>query len=132
MSVLRNSESGFTLVELIVSIVVGAVVIASMNQVVNSYIHVGQRGRYLNLANSYIEGKAEALRNIGYNGLSTGTTSLTSELSSQLPPSRSATMTVSTPQTGLKQIDLTISYKDQGQTVSYSYTTYIGELGVGQ
>ena len=132
MSVLRNSESGFTLVELLVCIVVGAVVIASMNQVVNSYIHVGQRGRYLNLANSYIEGKAEALRNVGYNGLPTGTTSLTSELSSQLPPSRSASMTVSTPQTGLKQIDLTISYKDQGQTVSYSYTTYIGELGVGQ
>jgi prepilin-type N-terminal cleavage/methylation domain-containing protein len=132
MSGLHKNQAGFTIVELLVCIVVAAVVIASLNQLVNSYVHTGQRGRWLNLANSYVEGKVEALRNIGYNSVSTGTTNLTSELPSALPPSRSASMTVTSPQTGIKQVDITVSYKDQGQTRTYAYSTYMGELGVGQ
>lgn len=124
--------SGFTIVELLVSIAVAGVVIGSLSQVVTSYVHLAQRGRYLNLANSYVEGKVESLRNTGFNSLALGTTSLTGELSSQLPKSRSASMTVTNPNTGIKQVDITISYSDQAQTNSYAYTTYIGELGVGQ
>lgn len=132
MKQIKTAEDGLTLVELLVSIVVAGVIISSFSQVVNSYLHVSQQGRYLNLANSYIEAKVESLRNIGYNDLSTGTTTLTNELPTQLPPSRSATMTVSSPITGIKQVDLSISYKDQGKTNTYGYTTYLGELGVGQ
>jgi prepilin-type N-terminal cleavage/methylation domain-containing protein len=128
----HRSSDGFTIVELLVSIAVGAVVIASLSQVVTSYLHVAQRGRYLNLANSYVEAKVESLRNIGYNGLTLGTTDVSSELPSQLPLTKSASMTISSPETGLKQVDITVSYKDQGQSNTYSYTTYIGELGVGQ
>jgi prepilin-type N-terminal cleavage/methylation domain-containing protein len=126
------AEDGFTIVELLVCIAVAAVIIGSLSQVVTTYIHLSQRGRYMNLANSYVEAKAESVRNIGYSGLSDGTTNLTSELSTQLPRSRSASMTVSTPSAGLRQIDFTISYSDQAQTNTYNYTTYIGELGVGQ
>ncbi len=132
MSGLKKSTAGFTLVELLVSIAVGAIVIASLNLLVSGYLHVSQRGRYLSLANSYVEGKIEALRNTGYNGLSTGTTSVTSELSTQLPPSRNGSMQITSPSAGLKKIDITVSYKDQGLTQTYSYTTYVGELGVGQ
>ena len=127
-----KSSDGFTLVELLVAIAVGAIVTGVLSQVVTSYVHVAQRGRYMNLANSYTEAKVEALRNSGYNSLTAGTSSLTSELPTQLPLSRSASITVSSPSTGLKQIDITVSYNDQGQTNSYAYTTYIGELGVGQ
>ncbi|HSX45609.1 MAG TPA: prepilin-type N-terminal cleavage/methylation domain-containing protein [Candidatus Saccharimonadia bacterium] len=123
---------GFTIVELLVCIAVAGILIGALSSVVNNYLHLGQRGRYLNLANSYVEAKVEALRNVGYNGLSIGTTSVTGELPTQLPPSRSGSMTVSSPSGGIKQVDLTVSFKDQGQTQSYSYTTYIGELGVGQ
>jgi prepilin-type N-terminal cleavage/methylation domain-containing protein len=129
---MKHSADGFTIVELLVSIAVAAIVTASLSQVVTSYVHVAQRGRYLSQANAYIEAKAEALRNAGYNSLSLGTTNLTSELPSRLPPSRSASMTVANPSGGIKKIDLTISYKDQGTTNTYSYTTYLGELGVGQ
>lgn len=132
MSSLRTPEKGFTIVELLVSIAVGAIVVASMNILVTSYLHVSQRGRYLSLENSYVEGKVEALRNSGYNGLNLGTTSLTSELPSQLPPSRTGSMQVTNPSGGIKQVDITISYSDQGTTKTYSYTTYLGELGVGQ
>lgn len=128
----KSKSAGFTLVELLVAIAVGAIVTGVLSQVVTSYVHVAQRGRYMNLANSYAESKVEALRNTGYNGLNAGTTNLTSELPSQLPPSRSASMIVTSPSSGIKQVDLYVSYKDQGQTNSFTYTTYLGELGVGQ
>lgn len=123
---------GFTLVEILVVIAVAAVMIVSLNSVVTGYMHVAQRGRYLSLANAYVEAKTEALRNNGYNSLSLGTSSLTGELPTQLPPSRSASMVVTSSSGGLKQVDITVSYKDQGQSNAYAYTTYIGELGVGQ
>ncbi|HZL07987.1 MAG TPA: prepilin-type N-terminal cleavage/methylation domain-containing protein [Candidatus Dormibacteraeota bacterium] len=129
---IHRSSDGFTIVELLVSIAVAAIVTASLSQVVTSYVHVAQRGRYLNLANSYAEAKVEALRNTGYNGINVGTTNISAELPSQLPRSRSASMTVSSPSTGLKQVDITLTYKDQAQTNTLAYTTYIGELGVGQ
>ncbi len=127
-----RSSDGFTIVELLVSIAVAAIVTASLSQVVTSYVHVAQRGRYLNLANSYAEAKVESLRNTGYNGLSLGTTNISSELPSQLPLTRSASLTISSGPAGIKQADLTVSYKDQGQINTYVYTTYVGELGVGQ
>jgi prepilin-type N-terminal cleavage/methylation domain-containing protein len=132
MSSIRHSSEGFTLVELLVSIAVGAIVIASLNMLVSGYLHVSQRGRYLSAANSFVEGKVEALRNSGYNAAVSGTTSLTSQLPSVLPPSKTASMTVGAPSNGIKQVDITVSYKDQGVTQTYSYTTYLGELGVGQ
>jgi prepilin-type N-terminal cleavage/methylation domain-containing protein len=132
MSGIRKSSDGFTIVEILVSIAVAAIVTMSLNSVVTTYLHVSQRGRYLNLANSYVESKVEALRNQGYNSVSTGTADLTSELPSQLPLSRSASMTVTAPSGGIKQVDISVSYNDQGFSNSVSYTTYLGELGVGQ
>ena len=131
-SLKTNVIAGFTIVEVLVSIAVGGIMVGSLNQVVNSYLHLSQRGRYLNLANSYVEAKTEALRNAGYNSLNNGSSNLKAELPSQLPPSRNATLTVADQATGLKKIDISISYADQGQPNTYNYTTYIGELGVGQ
>jgi prepilin-type N-terminal cleavage/methylation domain-containing protein len=132
MSSIRKSDEGFTLVEILVSIAVAAIVTVSLNTVVTTYLHVSARGRYLNLANSFVEAKVEALRNQGYNTINTGTTSLTSELPAQLPPGRSATMTVTNPSGGIKQVAISVTYKDQGNNTTIAYTTYLGELGVGQ
>lgn len=128
----KSGAHGFTIVELLVTIAVAGIVVLSLNQVVTTYLHLSQRSRYLNLANAYAEAKVEALRNSGFNSLNTGGSSLTAELPSQLPRGSSASMTVSTPITGLKQVDLSVSYPDQGQVNTLQYTTYIGELGVGQ
>ena len=127
-----TNPNGFTIVELLVCIVVAGIVVVSLNTVVTTYLHVSQRGRYLNLANSYVEAEVETLRNSGYNSISLGSTNLTSSLPSQLPLGSSATMIVTSPSGGIKQIDISVTYNDQGQTNSYGYTTYIGELGVGQ
>lgn len=128
----RLTSEGLTLVEVLVTIAVAGVVVIALNSIVTNYLHISGRGRFLNLANSYVEGKVESLRNLGFNSLSSGTTNLTSELPAQLPRQRSASMTVSNASAALKQVDITVSYFDEGKNNSYSYTTYIGEIGVGQ
>jgi prepilin-type N-terminal cleavage/methylation domain-containing protein len=128
----KKDSTGFSLIELLIAIVVGAVFITAMTLIVNDYADLSTRNRNLVIANSYAEAKVEELRNNTYNSLNIGTTSLTSELPSLLPSPKSASMTVSQPQTGLKQVDLTITYNDLGKTRTYSYRTYEGELGVGQ
>jgi hypothetical protein len=127
-----KDESGFSIVELVVAIIAGTLFILSINFIINNYIHLGQRGRNLTTANSYAEGKIEALRSAGYNSLNTGTSSLTSELPVQLSPPKSGTLTISQPEEGLKQIDISITFNDNGVNRTYDYSTYIGELGVGQ
>lgn len=128
----RWDNSGFSVVELILSITVGALFIASLTQITNNYVSLGQKSRNVILSNSYVEGKVETLRNIGYNGLNVGTTDLSSELPAQLPSPRSATMTISNPGSGLKQADISVTYNDKSKVQTYSYTTYIGELSVIQ
>ncbi len=100
------SNDGFSIVELILSITVGVIFIVAVTQVVNNYISLGQKSRNVILANSYVEGKVETLRNIGYNGLAIGTSDLAAELPAQLPTPRSGSMTVSSPSNGLKQVDI--------------------------
>lgn len=90
------------------------------------------RSRDAVIANSYAEGKVEALRSQGFLGLTDGTTNLTSELPPELQAPRSASMTISSQSTSIKRVVLTVTYSDRGTARTYQYTTYIGELGVGQ
>jgi hypothetical protein len=129
---ITRKQSGFSLVELILSIVVGVGFITALNVIVNDYVHLGQYSRDLILANSYVEGKVEALRGAGYNSLNDGTTDLATELPAQLHSPKSGSMTISAPSAGIKQVDISVSYNNQGSTRTYTYRTYIGELGVGQ
>lgn len=128
----RPNSDGFSIVELILSITIGVIFIVAVTQIVNNYISLGQKSRNVILANSYVEGKVETLRNIGYNGLNAGTTDLSTELPSQLPAPRSASLTITTPSNGLKQADISVTYNDKGKNQTYSYGAYIGELSVVQ
>lgn len=129
---LNSSSAGFTIVEILVAIAVGAVLVAGLSNIVTTYVNISKRGQNVNLANAFAEAKVEELRNSGYNGLTVGTMSLTTQLPNKLPPSRTGTMVVTLPEAGLKLIKITVKYKEQGKTASHSYTSYIGELGVGQ
>ena len=126
-----KAPTGFTIIELIVAMIVGSGFILTTNVAVNNYAHLATRDRQLSLANSFVEGQVEALRNQGYNSLGNGTTDISSQLPAALQTPKSASLKITSPATGLKQIDITVNYTDQ-TAKSFSYTTYIGELGVGQ
>ncbi len=125
-------NDGFTIVELLVSIALGAILVTAFSNVVTSYVHVAQRGRHLNYANAYAEAKIETLRNNGYNALPVGTTTFAPELPAKLPRPKTASMVVTNPIPGIKQVDLTVQYRDQGSAKTHNYRTFVGELGVGQ
>lgn len=128
----KSLDKGFTIVELAVAIVVGAIIVGSAATIVVSHIHLSQRGRDLVVLNSYVENKIESVRSAGFSTLSNGSTSLSSELPPELSPPRSGTVTISDQSTGIKRVDISITYNDRGQSRTYSYVTYVGELGVGQ
>jgi prepilin-type N-terminal cleavage/methylation domain-containing protein len=129
---LNQDQAGFTVVELIVSIVVGAILVGSVNTIVTTQIYISQRGRDLVMANAYAELKIESLRSVGYLGLADGTTDITGELPNELSSPRSASQVISPYTADIKEVALTITYNEQGKSRTHTYKTYVGELGVGQ
>lgn len=127
-----KQDSGFTLVELLITLLVGAVMVTGLNAIVVSQSFLGERSRDLVLANSFVEGKFESLRSLGFLGLNDGTTDITSELPTELNNPRSGNMAITPLSSGTKKITITVTYNEQGQPRTYSYSTLIGELGVGQ
>lgn len=132
MSTSKN-QSGFTLVELITAIGIGAFFIIAVSTLLINSSRISQRGRDIAVANSFAENKVEALRSAGYLRLDAGvTTDITGELPAELAAPRNASLAVSQQSTSIKEVLITIEYNDQGKQKTYSYTTYLGELGVGQ
>lgn len=127
-----KDDSGYTLVELLVTILVSSVLIGAASLIIISQGHLSARGRDLVYSNSFAEGKFEALRSTGYLGLSDGNTDITDELPAELKAPRNAILDITSPETGIKQAVLTITYNDQGVNRTEVYTGHIGELGVGQ
>lgn len=112
--------------------IVGSILVLSVSIITVSHSRLSQRTKDLVVANSYIEGKVESLRSKGFNGLSDGTTTITGELPSELKAPRSGTLVTATHSASIKSISVSVTYNDQGTNRTYSYTTYIGELGAGQ
>jgi len=130
---ISTDQGGFTLVELLMTILVSVVLIGSLSIVVNNNAFIAKKGRNLTVANSFAENKIEEIRSKGYLSLSNGTTTITTEMPAELPYPRSGTVEIAdTTVTGLKLITLNITYNDVGKQQSYTYKSYIGELGVAQ
>ena len=128
----NRSSDGFTIVELLVTMIVGGVLAGSVALFLAQHTHLAQKGRDVSVVNSYVENKVESLRSAGFLSLANGTTDIAAELPSELKSPRSGSLVISEESTSIKQIDISITYSDQGVARTYSYSTYIGELGVGQ
>lgn len=128
----KLERSGFTIVELLVALVVGGIMFVSLNAMYTSQTYLAQRSRDVVLANAFVESKVESLRSKGFLSLSNGTTDITNELPDELSSSRSGTLVIGTYSDGVKSIEITVTYNEQGSSRSYYYKTFIGELGVGQ
>jgi prepilin-type N-terminal cleavage/methylation domain-containing protein len=128
----NKDQKGFTIVELVITIVIAGIIIPSVAIALTNLTAVNRQARDQALANMLIQNKVETLRSAGYNSLAIGTTNFSSELPNIMGNPKSASYTVSSPSTGLIQIDLSISYTEYKATKSLSYRTYVSELGVGQ
>ena len=132
MLLLKNNESGFTIIEILISLAILGVVIPTIATGINTLTVLNNRTRDLTLTNLSAENKAEKLRNQGFNSLDDGTFDFSSELPTELASPKSGTYTISNTEPGIKEITINISYRDYGNTRTLHYKTIVSELGVGQ
>ncbi len=132
MSKNTHSQAGFTIVELLITIVLLALAVPVLGSLVSMLSGVNDRARDMAIIHALAENKVESLRSAGFGNLAVGTVTFTSELPSTIATPRSAQYVVTSPSVALKQVQITISYNDHGQTRTLNYRTYVGELGVGQ
>lgn len=127
-----KASAGFTMIELLVVIAIFGIVMPTLAASINNLTVLNNRARDLALANLVAESKAENLRNAGFNSLSPGTVSFSDELPNKLGSPKTGAYTVTIPEPGLAEINLTINYRDYSQTKTIHYKTVVSELGVGQ
>lgn len=131
-TVAPKSQSGFTIIELLIAISVVGILVPTLGGLISTMNGLNDRARDLSLINSLSENKVESLRSQGFSAISDGTYDFSSEMPVTITGAKSASYTVTTPNTGMRRIELTFTYKDQGQSRTYKYYTYVGEVGVGQ
>ena len=128
----RDSQAGFTIVELLVAIAVIGIMVPSVVTLTASLGRLNDRARDMIIINSLAENKAEGLRSEGFTALNNSTVNFTNELPQTIGSPRSATYTITSPSSSIRQVDMHITYNDHGTTRTLTYRTYVGELGVGQ
>ncbi|HSX06414.1 MAG TPA: type II secretion system protein [Candidatus Saccharimonadia bacterium] len=128
-----QKQTGFTIVEVMITIVFLGFVVAGITEVYLSIQRLQEQTAWLQSASHAAQTEIESLRNTSYNGLTSGQTiNFSSTLPTTLPGPRTGTVVVSEPQTGLKRVDVTISYNDHGSTRSVKLTSLIGIIGITQ
>ncbi len=132
MAVAKKSQSGFTIIELLIAIAVVGILVPTLVSMTNTLNRLNDRARDLSIINALAENKVEGLRSMGFTSLSNGTTSFTNELPTTIGSPRSASYVITSPNSSMRQIDLTVTYNDHGTTQTLTYRTYVGEVGVGQ
>lgn len=129
---MNNKQSGFTLVELVVAIVVIGLMVVGVTSLYITIEGTQRKTRLLEIATRAGEKKIEELRNNHYNSLENDSTiDFTDELPTTLPES-SGTVDVSEPTPGVKRVDLNITYKDGRVNKEVELSSLIGVLGLGQ
>lgn len=126
-----RDQRGFTLVEVMIAlIVVGAVAIGLTNLFI-SIQRIQAQATYVESANRAAQREVESLRNQTYNSLTVGQTiNFTANLTDNMPANATGTVAVTEPISGIKRVDVTVSYTYGGTSKNVTLSSYIGVLGV--
>ena len=128
-----SHEAGFTLVEMIVTIVVLGIVISSLGGLYYIMQQAAVRAQHLDQATRAARTEIEQLRNTGYSLLTPGTPiDFTSSLPTSLPADRNGTVTVTQPTDDLKRVDVQVTYTDGGKAQKIILSSNIGIIGIRQ
>lgn len=128
-----NQQSGFTLVEMLITIVVLGIAITSIATLYYTMEGTQTRSRNLDLATRAAQTEIEVLRNNSYNSLTPGTSiNFTSSLPAGLPRDKQGVAAISQPQPDLRQVDVTITYTDGSTPETVKLSSTIGVIGIGK
>ena len=127
----KLNQRGVTLVELLVSIVVLAIIAAGLTVLFSSIQYVQASGSFRRSATLAAQREIESLRTSDYMSLTAGSTiDFTSQLPPELPKPKSGTVTVTEPANGIKRVDVVVSYRDRGTDRKVQISSLIGEIGI--
>lgn len=130
---MKGRDTGFTIVELLVTTVVAGLIIIAVTTLFITIERTQRSTQLLETATRAGEQQIESLRNSNYGALTPGETiTFTNNLPSRLPSPRTGTVVVSEPTTGVRRVDVTISYKDGNKQKQVRLSSLIGQLGIGQ
>lgn len=129
---MMQKESGFTLVEVMISLVLVGIVVGSVTALFGSIQSTQRRTAWMESATRAAQREMESLRNNNYNNLEAGQTiDFTGQLPSNLR-NPSGIVTVSEPNPGLKRVDITVTYQDGSDQQKVSLSSLVGILGITQ
>lgn len=130
---MKYAEDGFTLVELLVTIIVIGVVFAGLSNIFISIQRSQVQTSYLESATKAAQREIESLRNSNYNNLTAGQTiDFSPDLPSTMPNGSTGVVNVTEPSTGIKRVDVTVTYTYGGDTRNVSLSSLIGVIGIVQ
>lgn len=129
---IKKSSDGFTLVELLVTIIVIGVVFTGLSSIFISIQRAQVKTSYLESATRAAQKQIESLRNINYNNLTTGQNINFSDKLIDLPSGSTGNVAVTEPSPGLKRVDVTVSYSYEGQAKDVMLSSLIGVIGIAQ
>lgn len=131
VSMSREDANGFTIVELLVTIVVLAIVASGIAMLFSSIQYVQAAGSYQRTATLAAQREIESLRTSNYTSLTAGQTlDFSADLAASLPGPATGKATISEPVSGVKRADVVITYKFHGQSHNVKVSSLIGEIGI--
>jgi prepilin-type N-terminal cleavage/methylation domain-containing protein len=129
----RAPQSGFTLVELVITASILAIASTGMVTLFTSAEALNRQARNLTVAGQLAHEKLENARNTLYNGLSVGTTDFSSSVPEALPAPKTGTVTViEVDPLGLKRVDVAITWTDSGKTKRVQSSTLVARRGLNR
>lgn len=129
----KQNAKGFTLVEMMMTVIVLGLAVTVIAGLYYQMQGVQTSSRHLDLATRAAQTEIEVLRNNSYNSLTPGgTIDFTSSLPAGLPNGKTGQVAVSEPINGLRQVDVTINYNDDGKPQTVKLSSTIGVIGIGK
>lgn len=134
-----RSPEGFTIVELIITIVMIGILLPTVVMFLNAITNMNGRANTVSTINAYAENRIETFRSAGFKSVPLTASPVyysgADALPANVPWPHSASYEVvlaNAANPSVKKITLTISFRSFDTTETRKYITYIGELGVGQ
>lgn len=130
---LPNAQSGFGLVEVIMAISLLAVTSLALTGMFRSILYIQSAALYQKSATLAAQRQIESLRNSNYNDLAAGSTiNFSSDLPSNLPNPKTGSAAITEPVSGLKRVDVTVTYSHGTSTKTVKVSSMIGIIGITQ
>lgn len=127
------AERGFTLIEVVVTIAVMGTIFVSISALFSTLHQVNAEGNTLTIVTELAQQQLEKIRNVPYNGLTIGTSDVSSILTTYSTigsPKSAAIVVTQVDPNGLKRVDITISYSDHKVAKVIKVSTLVALNGI--